>query len=98
MTNLDQNSATIDAPHFSEGWLSCRLDSGMFSDEVAVTYPATGEWQKSVFVPSEHVRNFALNATGEVRVRLFERDGKRFAVLPTSYRDLVLIDAADLRS
>jgi len=33
-----------------ERWLRCQLDEGMFSDEVAVTYPPKGKWQKSVFV------------------------------------------------
>jgi hypothetical protein len=33
-----------------EKWLTCKLDRGMFSDEVAVTYPPTEHWQKSVFV------------------------------------------------
>jgi hypothetical protein len=40
-----------------EQWLRCKVDRGMFSDEVAVTYPATTPWQKSVFVPRSSVRS-----------------------------------------
>jgi hypothetical protein len=79
-------------------WLRCRLDSGMFSDEVAVTYPASASsaWQKSVFVPRSYVRCEQENQ-GEVMVSLVEKDGARFAVLPSCRQDIVKADAADLR-
>jgi hypothetical protein len=76
-------------------WLRCRLDSGMFSDEVAVTYPATtDQWQKSVFVPSSCVRGAELK--GEVKVEVLVKDGTRYAVLPSSQRDIVKVEGADL--
>ena len=79
-------------------WLRCRLDSGMFSDEVAVTYPASAgnAWQKSVFVPRSFVRGEKENQ-GEVMVSVVVKDGTRYAVLPSSQRDIVKAEDADLR-
>jgi hypothetical protein len=80
-------------------WLRCRLDNGMFSDEVAVTYPASAEhWQKSVFVPISCVRGLQPQGEGqgEVKVNVLIKDGARFAVLPSSQRDIVKIEGADL--
>jgi hypothetical protein len=76
-------------------WLRVRLDSGMFSDEFAVTYPATAQFQKSVFVPRNYVRDTGENR-GEVMVKVVEKDGERFAVLPTARRDIVRVEDADL--
>jgi hypothetical protein len=78
-------------------WLRVRLDSGMFSDEVAVTYPAsaTTDWQKSVFVPSACVRQDSENQ-GKVKVMVVVKDGQKFAVLPSSRRDIVTPEEADL--
>jgi hypothetical protein len=79
-------------------WLRCRLDMGMFSDEVAVTYPAAAEpgyWQKSVFVPSTCVRKESGN-TGKVKVVIIVKEGQRFAVLPSSQRDIVTPAEADI--
>jgi hypothetical protein len=76
-------------------WLRCKVESGMFSDEVAVTYPAaTEQWQKSVFVPSSCVRGS--EPQGEVKVQVVIKDGTRFAVLPSSQRDIVKVEGADL--
>lgn len=78
-------------------WLRCRLDSGMFSDEVAVTYPPDEElWQKSVFVPESCVRRED-NHHGVVKVRVLIQDGVRFAELPSPQRDIVKFQDADLR-
>jgi hypothetical protein len=79
-------------------WLRCRLDMGMFSDEVAVTYPAgagPGYWQKSVFVPSTCVRKEGENQ-GKVKVVIIVKQGQRFAVLPSSQRDIVTPAEADI--
>ena len=73
-------------------WLRCRLDSGMFSDEVAVTYPSHQIWQKSVFVPSACVRR----EPQAVKVTVLEKDGEKFAVLPSSRHDIVKIENADI--
>lgn len=75
------------------GWLRCRLDVGMFSDEIAVTYPPTNpHWQKSVFVPRIHVRE----RDGLVHVHIVNKDGERYAVLPSPRRDIVRFEEADL--
>jgi len=70
----------------------------MFSDEVAVTYPAAAsqEWQKSVFVPRSFVRN-ENEQQGEVMVKVVVKDGKRYAVLPSSQRDIVRAEDTDLK-
>jgi len=44
-------STVIEPTQAEVSWLRCQLDKGMFSDEVAVTYPPKGPWQKSVFEP-----------------------------------------------
>ena len=80
-----------------EQWLACKVDRGMFSDEIAVTYPETEQWQKSVFVPAGFVRHFTPGDVGEVRVVVLTKDGKRYAVLPSSQRDIVKIEESDLR-
>jgi hypothetical protein len=72
-------------------WLRCRVDQGMFSDEVAVTYPRAAKgWQKSVFVPSRCVRDDA------VQVTMVQKDGDQFAVLPSARQDIVKVEAADI--
>lgn len=79
-------------------WLRCRLDRGMFSDEVAVTYPATaaaGYWQKSVFVPSTCVPRESENQ-GKVKVVIVMKEGQTFAVLPSPQRDIVKPEEADI--
>lgn len=76
-------------------WLVCRIDKGMFSDELAVTYPAEGEQQKSVFISNSAVQGQP-GQTGKVRVTLVRRNGSLFAVLPSSNRDIVTVREADL--
>ena len=78
-----------------ERWLSCQLDKGMFSDEVAVTYPSGGKWRKSVFVPIKAVAG-NLGAPGKVRVEIVHRKNKLFAVLPSSRRDIVEVMPKDV--
>jgi hypothetical protein len=78
-------------------WLRCRLDNGMFSDEIAVTYPDVSDhWQKSVFVPRSFVREEGQHQ-GTVKVEVLVKDGTKFAVLPSSQRDIVKIIGADLQ-
>jgi hypothetical protein len=76
-------------------WLKCRIDKGMFSDELAVTYPAEGEQQKSVFIPDSDVQGQP-GQTGKVRVTLVRENGTLFALLPSSDRDVVTVREADL--
>ena len=78
-------------------WLRCRLDIGMFSDEMAVTYPPVGAtWQKSVFVPKSCVHQEDARR-GMVKVDVLVKDGARFAVLPSQQCDLVKVDDGDLQ-
>jgi hypothetical protein len=69
----------------------------MFSDEVAVTYPAAAvnHWQKSVFVPRSFVRS-ASEHRGEVQVRVVVMGDTRYAVLPSPRGDIVRVEGADL--
>lgn len=76
-------------------WLQCRLDKGMFSDELAVTYPAEGQEQKSVFVSNVAIEGQP-GQTGKVRVTLVRRNGMLFAVLPSSNQDIVTVREEDL--
>lgn len=78
-----------------ERWLSCLLDKGMFSDEIAVTYPRSGPIKKSVFVPRVKVRG-KVGEGGTVRVVIIRASGKMMAVLPSSCRDVVVIAEADV--
>ena len=75
-------------------WLRCAVDKGMFSDEVAVTYPAIGAYQKSVFVQKRDVDG--VGAVARVRVVVIRRNGTTYATLPTEDRDVVTVSPADL--
>ena len=78
-------------------WLRCRLDVGMFSDEVVVTYPPNEEhWLKSLFVPESCVRR-ENGLRGVVNVRVLVQNGAQFAELLSPQRDIVRIQAADLQ-
>ena len=76
-------------------WLKCSVDRGMFSDEVAVTYPAEGTALTSVFVPLTEVRG-TLGGPGLVRVRVARGVNATLAILPTCYQDSVPVSEADL--
>jgi hypothetical protein len=67
----------------------------MFSDELAVTYPAEGEKQKSVFVSTMAIDGRP-GELGKVQITLFRRDGALFGVLPSSNQDIVSVHEADL--
>ena len=78
-----------------EGWLECQVDKGMFSDELAVTYPPRGAWQKSVFVDRRAVKG-DIGAVGKVRVVVLRQDGSLIAVLPSPEQDIVYVSPGDL--
>lgn len=84
---------TLEAPQ--ERWLDCQLDRGMFSDEIAVTYPPVGSTVRSVFVPRSVVAGMP-GQRGRVRVKVMYRQGEVFAVLPTSQSELIRISEGDL--
>lgn len=87
--------ATAAIPQPEEHWLSCQIDKGMFSDEAAVTYPSTGTWKKSVFVPQAAVQG-EIGKIGKVRVILVRRDGRMLATLPTPQQDVVEVAESDI--
>ena len=78
-----------------EGWLECQVDKGMFSDELAVTYPARGKWQKSVFVDRAAVKG-DIGTIGKVRVVVLRQDGSIMAVLPSPEQDIVYVTPGDI--
>lgn len=88
-------STVTDPSEIQERWLSCQLDQGMFSDEVAVTYPTHGKWQKSVFVEKKLVRG-TTGSEGKVRVRVLKRNGSMIAILPSPNQDVVYVQAGDV--
>lgn len=74
-------------------WLKCKVDKGMFSDEVTVTIKSRDGEQIAVFVPkqaADHQKNL-------VRVNAFEQQGKTLAVLPDAYQSVVDVSDADLQ-
>jgi hypothetical protein len=96
---LCEKGATIMAATnlIGERWLQCRLNKGMFSDEVATTYPAHGDIAWSEFVPAESVRG-NLGETGVLRVKVVGKTGEKYAaVIPTPYSDLVFVNEQDLQ-
>lgn len=85
--------ATVNATQ--ERWLHCQLDKGMFSDEVAVTYPAEGPVVRSVFVPKSEVHG-ELGERGFVRVRVLWKPGAMIAILPSAESDIVAVTEQDV--
>lgn len=82
-------------PAVTNRWLICRLEKGMFSDEMAVTYPAVGNALVSVFVPATEVRG-QQGETGKVRVQVTHRGNTTVAILPTDYQESVAVQDTDL--
>jgi len=76
-------------------WLQCQLDRGMFSDEIAVTYPPTGNLRRSVFVPLTEVKGNP-GSRGKVQVVILQRGDKVFALLPSSQKELVEVCKSDI--
>ena len=78
-----------------ERWLNCLLDKGMFSDEIAVTYPPEGQAVRSVFVPKSAVRGIP-GTKGLVRVAIMRNSGATLAMLPSSQGDVLAVAEHDL--
>ena len=76
-----------------ETWLRCRIDRGMFSDELTVIVTAANGEPMSVFIPREFVQG---NAPGEgrVRVRIVREDQFAWAVLPDDNQTQLPIGAS----
>ena len=80
-----------------DAWLRCKVFKGMFSDEVAIKYWLKGGDSQSVFVPRSLVTG-ELEQDGLVKVQVFRQGDNSFAVLPTEYRDNILVRDEDLVS
>ncbi len=77
-----------------EKWLVCEVHPGMFSDEKLVVYrPPAGE-PVHLFVPSRDAEGD--DKSGRVRVRVFRRNDRPWAVLPSEYSESTSVDEADL--
>lgn len=79
----------------TDRWLTCQLDRGMFSDEMVVTYPPTGEPLSSEFIPISYIHGNA-GSLGKVRVAVAENQGRSFALLPTPYGTIVQVQPGDI--
>jgi hypothetical protein len=73
-------------------WLKCTVAKGMFSDEFTVVVRTRSGESVSVFVP----RDCAEELGSRVKVRVSERSGHNFAVLPNDNQTVVDVDSADL--
>jgi hypothetical protein len=69
-------------------WIRCRVRPGMFSDERTVEVEG-----RSFFVEPRSVRNTEPDGTGEVEVTIVRDGNREWAVLPTNYRDSVVLGA-----
>lgn len=69
-------------------WIACGVSPGMFSDEREVEVN-----DRSFFVHEKSVRNVTDDGRGEVEVTIVERDGQKWAVLPTNTRETVPVGA-----
>lgn len=78
-----------------ERWLQCQLDQGMFSDEIAVTYPPEGAVKRSVFVPKSEVHGEP-GKKGFVRVQVLRKPGAMIAILPSPQSDIVAVNEQDV--
>ena len=74
-------------------WLKCKIDKGMFSDEVTVTVQTRTGDAVAVFVPKEA----ADDQKSRVKVTAFEEQGKMLAVLPDEHQSVVQVSEADLQ-
>lgn len=62
-----------------ETWLECEVKPGIFSDELVVEVTTADGTTKAYTVPKEEV------ADNKVRVKVGEKDGMKWAKLPTDH-------------
>jgi hypothetical protein len=77
----------------SEGWIPCRVYDGMFSDERAVEVDV-GSRVMTLYVSRDVVKGDA--EAGRLKVQVVERDGEKWAVLPTSTREAIPVSEGQL--
>ena len=71
----------------SKKWIECRVTPGMFSDERTVEVRG-----RSFFVEKNVVRS-EKNGSGQVEVIIVEKNGEKWAVLPTPTRESIFYGA-----
>ena len=69
-------------------WMRCQVSLGMFSNERTVEVDG-----RYFFVEEAAVRNVGADGWGEVEVTVFESEGRKWAVIPTDYKEIVLLRA-----
>lgn len=75
-------------------WLKCQVSKGMFSDELTVTVSTRSGEKVAVFVP----KDAAEENSGRVRVRVAQRNGHSFVLLPDEHQSVVDVQASDVQS
>lgn len=76
--------------------LICRVQDGMFGDELAISYPRT-KAAAGYFVPRESVVE-RKGEEGKVKVSVIQRDSEAWVVLPTPQRTVIQVNTGDLVS
>ena len=74
-----------------ESWLHCTLAKGMFSDEFVVQ-TSSGQ---SFFIPKDKIQE-ENPEKGKVRVRVLERGGTTWAVMPTEDAAVIQVKKEEL--
>jgi hypothetical protein len=74
-------------------WLKCKIEKGMFSDELTVTVHTCNGESIAVFVPKQA----ADRQNNRVQVKAFEKHGKMIAVLPDENQSVIDVRTADLQ-
>jgi len=75
-------------------WLKCKIQNGMFSDEVTIVFRTLSGENIAVFVPKDSAQGQASN--GRVKVRVDETSGRTIAIFPDANQSVIDIDSAEL--
>lgn len=75
-------------------WLKCKINKGMFSDELNVTVNTSSGDVFAVFVPKLE----ADDRKNLVKVHVYEREGKTIAVLPDELQSVIAVNESDLQA
>ena len=75
-------------------WLKCHVLKGMFSDERTIIVRRKPNGTVEFFVPQSAVRGEG--DAGRVEVTIIEREGAKWAVLPTPYKESIPVEEDEL--
>lgn len=76
----------------SKRWVRCRVQKGMFSDELVVVIRTHGGEDEAFFVPKSEV-SFDDSQAGSVRVSTYSESP--WAVVPNAEQTLVAVDQSE---